>query len=97
MQCNSDLNYLHPGRRVILKSYQCLLKAPLTTCAELNYWLLIGCKASVIASPVINENNDWALIIRVDADFDSMGLVNSAVGINCLLVSPQDLKFVCRS
>lgn len=88
--CDADLQFLKPGKRVVLKSYKGDLDAPHDIEDDDNYWLLIGSKAVVVEL----KNSDQALI-KFERDLSSLGLIDQHES-NCLWVLISDLKFVCR-
>ena len=89
--CDTDLQHLKPGKRVVLKSFDDSLIAPQEVKAEENYWLLIGSKAVV---EITNDSD--RVLIKFERDFSSIGLVSHNEAPNSLWVMISDLKFVCR-
>lgn len=89
--CDTDLHYLKPGKRVVLKSFNGSLIAPPDVKPEENYWQLIGCKAVVELA-----NDTDRVLIRFERDLSSLGLVNHNDSLNALWILISDLKFICR-
>jgi hypothetical protein len=90
--CDADLQFLKPGKRVILKSFNGSLVAPQDVKPEKNYWLLIGSKAETVKR---SEDNQCVLL-RFEKSLMMMGLDACKGEENALWVSINDLKFVCR-
>jgi len=89
--CDADLQYLKPGKRVVLKSFKGSLVAPQDIKSEENYWLLIGSKAVVEVA-----NNSDQVLIKFERDLSGLGLVNHDELPNSLWILISDLKFICR-
>lgn len=89
--CDADLQFLKPGKRVLLKSFQGNLVAPNDVKPEENYWLLIGGKAIVELA-----NNSDRVLVKFERDLSSLGLINHNEVENSLWILISDLKFVCR-
>lgn len=89
--CDADLQYLKPGKRVSLKSFNDSLTAPQAIKAEENYWLLIGSKAVVELT-----NDSDRVLIKFERDLSSLGLANHNEVPNSLWILISDLKFICR-
>jgi len=89
--CDADLQYLKPGKRVVLKSFKGSLVAPQDIKAEENYWQLIGGKAVVDV-----VNNTDRVLIKFERDLSGLGLANHNETPNSLWILISDLKFICR-
>ena len=89
--CDADLQYLKPGKRVVLKSFNGSLIAPQKVKDEENYWQLIGSKAVV---EITNDSD--RILIKFERDLSSLGLISHNEIPNSLWASISDLKFVCR-
>ncbi|GGY63569.1 hypothetical protein GCM10011613_04100 [Cellvibrio zantedeschiae] len=85
--CDADLQYLKPGKRVVLKSFKGSLAVPQDVKPEENYWKLIGSKAVVEQT-----NNTDSVLIKFERDFSDLGLATA----NALWILISDLKFICR-
>lgn len=89
--CDADLQYLKPGKRVVLKSFNGSLIAPQNVKLEENYWQLIGSKAVVEIA-----NNTDRVLLKFERDLSSLGLINHNEVPNTLWILISDLKFICR-
>lgn len=89
--CDSDLQHLKPGKRVLLKSFNGSLVKPHDVKAEENYWQLIGCKAVVEMA-----NNSDRVLIKFERELSGFGLINHNEISNAWWILISDLKFVCR-
>lgn len=90
--CDSDLQFLKPGKRVLLKTYEGLLVAPADVKPEQNYWLLVGSKAVTLKRTDDNER----VLLRFEKKFSDLGLHGDKSEENSLWILISDLKFVCR-
>ena len=88
--CDSDLQFLKPGKKVAVKSFNGSKAAPTDVNAAENYWLLVGAKAVVVTT---TDDNRRALI-KFECDLRALGLVCD--NENALWILISDLKFVCR-
>jgi hypothetical protein len=89
--CDADLQYLKPGKRVVLKSFNGSLIAPDNVKLEENYWQLIGSKAIVEIA-----NNTDRVLLKFERNLSSLGLVSHNEHPNSLWILISDLKFICR-
>ena len=89
--CDSDLQFLKPGKRVLLKSFNGSLIAPQDIKHEENYWLLIGSKAVVEVC-----GNADRVLLKFERDLSSLGLISHNEVPNTLWILISDLKFICR-
>jgi len=89
--CGADLQFLKPGKRVVLKSFNGSLIAPQDTKQEDNYWLLIGSKAIVGLA-----NNSDRVLVKFERDLSGLGLKSDSDLANSVWVLISDLKFICR-
>lgn len=89
--CDADLQFLKPGKRVVLKSFHGSLIAPQNVTPEEDYWQLIGSKAVVEVA-----NNTDRVLLKFDRDLSSLGLANYKGPSNSLWILISDLKFICR-
>jgi hypothetical protein len=89
--CDADLHHLKPGKRVVLKSFNGSLSAPLDVKPEENVWQLIGSKAVV---EVANDTD--RVLLKFECDLSTLGLNNPNEQSNLLWILISDLKFVCR-
>lgn len=90
--CDADLAFLQPGKKVLLKSFQGSVSAPVDTLPAANYWQLVGRKATVVQVDFEPGRGQRALIAFAD-DVKSLKLTGEN---NSLWVALADLKFVCR-
>ena len=91
--CDADLQYLKPGKKVSLKSFNGSLGAPQVVKSQEDYWKLIGSKA--IVSQLSTDNNNRVLV-TFERDLASLGLISHNEIPNSLWILIDDLKFVCR-
>lgn len=91
--CDADLQYLKPGKKVMLRSFNGLLAASEKVEPQYNYWKLIGSKALV--SQLSADNNNRVLV-TFDRDLVSLGLLCHNEIPNSLWILVNDLKFVCQ-
>jgi hypothetical protein len=89
--CDADLHHLKPGKRVVLKSFNGSLSAPLDVKPEENVWQLIGSKAVV---EVANDTD--RVLLKFECDLSTLGLNHPNEQSNSLWILISDLKFVCR-
>jgi hypothetical protein len=89
--CDADLHHLKPGKRVVLKSFNGSLSAPLDVKPEENVWQLIGSKAVVVVA-----NGTDRVLLKFERDLSTLGLNNPNEQSNALWILVSDLKFVCR-
>ncbi|RYZ79351.1 MAG: hypothetical protein EOO68_38990 [Moraxellaceae bacterium] len=91
--CDADLQYLKPGKKVALKSFNGSVVAPPSINPQENYWKLIGSKA-VVSQLSADKNN--RVLVTFERDLASLGLICHNETPNALWIPIGDLKFVCR-
>lgn len=90
--CDADLQYLKPGKKVALKSFNGQKIPPLDLNSAENYWQLIGAKAVTVK---VAEDN-LRVLLKFEQDLKALGLTCLDGEENSLWMLISDLKFVCR-
>lgn len=90
--CDSDLQFLKPGKRVLLRTYEGCSVAPTDVKPEQNYWLLIGSKAVTLKRTDDNQR----VLLLFEKSFSDLGLQADESEENSLWILISDVKFVCR-
>lgn len=90
--CDADLQYLKPGKKVVLNTFNGSKTAPVEINPAENYWQLIGAKAVTVN---VAEDN-LRVLLRFERDLSALGLTCDSETENSLWVLISDLKLVCR-
>jgi hypothetical protein len=91
--CDANFQYLKPGKKVSLKSFNGSVVAPQAVKRHEDYWKLIGSKA--IVSQLSTDTNNRVLV-TFERDLMNLGLTCHNEIPNSLWVLIDDLKYVCR-
>ena len=90
--CDADLQYLKPGKKVVLKTFNGSKHAPVDVELGKNYWLLVNTKGM---SGRVSDDN-LRVLLKFDQNLKALGLISCDYEENSLWVLISDLKFVCR-